>query len=182
MKTIKIGDRFTDADGDPYIVVNQTDPDPLLGDWLLTDWQPGAPVGDFNDLVTLEWLLSAHKELTPAPDTDNAAVVLTAYQDYVRKIRADYDALTPLEQVIQFGTTQWQQEVRDSVADFQRTDQEWKRQQAALEGAAHARAVAMRGVNLMIGNQKGTAKALGLDQSRVSRTIAALNEQQGMTD
>lgn len=166
---VSIGDRFMHPDGEShYVVVGWTGDVPLL-----TGWEPGDPIDyEFMDTVSMEHM---GRTPTPAPDAEISAAVVGVFQEYQRKIQAEHAALTPLEQVIFYGSYQWQQTVRDAVADFQRANQVWEERKADLDTAAHARAKEMKYVDLLMSTQEATAKALGISQSRVSRTLAGLD-------
>lgn len=172
--TYSVGDRFISTEGDGhYVVVNTTD-DPTNP--LVIDWEPGDPINASTVRpMTMEW---AETWLGPnpqaAPDEDASAAVIAVYQGLLAKARAAHDALTPLEQVIRSGTEEWRQSVRDAVAEYERADQAWKNQQADLATAALVRAVQMSNVRFLLGTQAATAKAIGIDQSSVSRALALL--------
>lgn len=175
-RTYNIGDRFVSTSGEDYYVVVATTEDPTNP--LLLDWQPGTPINaDTMNTMTMEWAEEwLGRDPQDAPDQDASAAVVAAYESFRAGARAEHDALTPLEQVIQFGTEEWRQEVRDAVAEYERADQAWKDQQAAVTEAARVRALKMRGVRFLLGTQAATAKALGIDQSNVSRALALLDD------
>lgn len=172
--TANIGDRYLGNVGEysvHYVVVGFQEDAPVYA-----TWQPGDPIN--LDTMSTE-LLERHEEaeLTPAPDAAISAEVVAAYQQYRQGIKDAYDALTPLEQVTQFGIEEWRQSVRDAAADYERADQTWKDSQAATEQAARARAVEMRHLKLLLGSQAAVAKAIGVDPSRVSRALAMLDDE-----
>jgi hypothetical protein len=171
--TAKIGDRYLGKVGEytvTYVLVGFQEDTPVY-----VTWEPGDPTT--HEYMGTE-ILEQHEEaaLTPAPDAATSAQVLAAYEQYRQTAKDAHDALTPLEQVIQFGTEEWRQSVRDAVADYKKADQAWKDQQAAVTKAARARAVEMRNVRFLLGTQTATAKALDIDQSNVSRALALLDD------
>lgn len=176
--TTNIGDRYTDETGTGYIAIGlEEDGLPTLTEELT----PAELLRDAKNLSLNDGRLYDDFEtrFTPTPPTDDSNATLAAYKALAARITAHHNTLSPLEQILDGnGVHQWQQTARDEYAEYLAADTALKNLQAttatALEDAARKRNQTIANMVSILGSQPAAAKALGIDQSRISRAIAAL--------